>query len=109
MENRMTYLQQNHPKWCNGYLLMENGHCLIEDEEGDIMLPESLQSSMICLKEKDRWTKGELLGSVVLCDNGKLMEVKAVNAFNIQRLFLKDGLICLCSYQKASFIRSLTM
>ncbi|WWL79469.1 DUF2777 family protein [Bacillus altitudinis] len=76
MENRMTYLQQNHPKWCNGYLLMENGHCLIEDEEGDIMLPESLQSSMICLKEKDQWTKGELLGSVVLCDNGKLMEVK---------------------------------
>lgn len=37
MENRMTYLQQNHPKWCNGYLLMENGHCLIEDEEGDII------------------------------------------------------------------------
>lgn len=52
MENRMTYLQQNHPKWCNGYLLIENGHCLIEDEEGDIMLPESLQSSMICLKKR---------------------------------------------------------
>ena len=76
MEKRMKHLERCSRRWCNGYLLMENGQCLIEDEEGDIMMPESLQSSMICLKEKDRWTKGELLGSMILHENGQLLEVQ---------------------------------
>jgi len=76
MEHRMKKLEQCSRRWCNGYLLIENGHCLIEDEEGEIMLPESLQSTMIWLKENDRWTKGELLGSMILHENGQLMDVK---------------------------------
>ncbi|MFE5472891.1 DUF2777 family protein [Bacillus safensis] len=76
MENRMKQLERCSRRWCNGYLLIENGHCLIEDEEGEIMLPESLQSTMICLKENDRWTKGELLGSMILHENGQLIEVQ---------------------------------
>lgn len=80
MEKRLKYLQHHRQKWCNGYLLIENGHCLIEDEEGDIILPESLQSSMICLKENDRWTKGEWIGSMILLENGQLMEIKGGEA-----------------------------
>ncbi|PCK22082.1 hypothetical protein CEY02_05115 [Bacillus pumilus] len=75
MEKRMKHLQRCSQRWCNGYLVIENGHCLIEDEEGEIMLPESLQSSMVFFKENDRWTKGELLGSMILHENGQLMEV----------------------------------
>ncbi|MBD3859831.1 DUF2777 family protein [Bacillus sp. 28A-2] len=76
MEKRMKHLERSSRRWCNGYLLIENGHCLIEDEEGEIMLPESLQSTMIYLKENDRWTKGELLGSMILHENGQLLEVQ---------------------------------
>lgn len=76
MENRMRQLERCSRRWCNGYLLIENGHCLIEDDEGEIMLPESLQSTMICLKENDQWTKGELLGSMILHENGQLIEVQ---------------------------------
>ncbi|MGE6675110.1 DUF2777 family protein [Bacillus pumilus] len=76
MEKRMKQLERCSRRWCSGYLLIENGHCLIEDEEGEIMLPESLQSTMICLKENDTWTKGELLGSMILHESGQLVEVQ---------------------------------
>ncbi|WP_342689583.1 DUF2777 family protein [Bacillus pumilus] len=76
MEKRMKQLERCSRRWCSGYLLIENGYCLIEDEEGDIMLPESLQSTMICLKENGRWTKGELLGSMILHESGQLVEVQ---------------------------------
>ncbi|MBU8609100.1 DUF2777 family protein [Bacillus pumilus] len=76
MEKRMKQLERCSRRWRSGYLLIENGHCLIEDEEGEIMLPESLQSTMICLKENDTWTKGELLGSMILHESGQLVEVQ---------------------------------
>lgn len=76
MEKRMKQLERCTRRWCSGYLLIENGHCLIEDEEGEIMLPESLQSTMICLKENDRWTKGKLVGSMILHESGQLVEVQ---------------------------------
>ncbi|MEC3592817.1 DUF2777 family protein [Bacillus pumilus] len=76
MEKRMKQLERCSRRWRSGYLLIENGHCLIEGEEGEIILPESLQSTMICLKENDRWTKGELLGSMILHESGQLVEVQ---------------------------------
>nr|MDF9459432.1 DUF2777 family protein [Bacillus pumilus] len=37
MEKRMKRLERRSRRWCGGYLLIENGYCLIEDEEGDII------------------------------------------------------------------------
>ncbi|MDM5297456.1 DUF2777 family protein [Bacillus pumilus] len=103
MENRMNHLQRCTQRWCNGYLLMEKGRCLIEDEEGEIMLPESLQSSMVLIVENDGWTKGELLGTMLLLENGRLVEVKGGEKIQFTEMLAKGWLDLLMSIPEHVF------
>ncbi|WP_353856169.1 DUF2777 family protein [Bacillus sp. Bos-x628] len=103
MESRLKHLQQSSQRWCNGYLLLENEHCLIEDEEGDIMMPESLQSPMILIKESGLWRKGELLGTVILHENGQLIDVQGGEIIQYTQAIAKGWLDLLLSVPENVF------
>ncbi|MGE6630923.1 DUF2777 family protein [Bacillus sp. NPDC077027] len=72
----MKQLEDGKRKWSLGYLLLEDGHCLIEDQTGDVMMIESLPNQMIYLQEEDGWTKGELNGTTILQENGRFIDVQ---------------------------------
>ncbi|MFS0655981.1 DUF2777 family protein [Bacillus sp. 179-C3.3 HS] len=103
MENRMKYLQQSNQRWCHGSLLIEKGQCLIEDEEGEIMLPESLQSPMIFIKDRNDWAKGELLGSTILHENGELHEIKGGELIQYTPMLAKGWVDFLMSVPENGF------
>ncbi|ALC80687.1 MULTISPECIES: DUF2777 family protein [Bacillus] len=45
-----------------GYIMIEDGHCLIEDETGDLFLPESI-NGLIWMNTGAAWAEGTLCGS----------------------------------------------
>lgn len=47
-------------KWIYGTVIMEDGICLIENEEGDLFLFESLKSPAVFVKLDGDWVKAEL-------------------------------------------------
>lgn len=61
---RKQLLYKEEQKWEYGTILIEDGICLIENEEGDILLADSLHHGPIWIQHKGKWEQSRLSGSI---------------------------------------------
>ena len=63
---RKQLLYTEERKWEYGTILIEDGICLIENGEGDILLADSLQHSPIWIHHKGKWEQAGFQDKLVL-------------------------------------------
>ncbi|MFN2747058.1 MULTISPECIES: DUF2777 domain-containing protein [Bacillus] len=63
-------------KWIYGKILMEDGICLIENEEGDLFLVESLISPGVFISIDGEWLKAELFDQFAVTEHSETIQLK---------------------------------
>ncbi len=56
MKRKQLFSEKN--KWGRGTLMIEDGICLVENDEGDILLADSLGNADVLMKRGGRWRLG---------------------------------------------------
>ncbi|WP_307893856.1 DUF2777 domain-containing protein [Bacillus swezeyi] len=62
-------------KWIYGNILMEDGICLIENEEGDLFLVESLKSPGVFISIDGEWLKAELFDRFAIIERSETVKL----------------------------------
>lgn len=62
-------------KWIYGKILMEDGICLIENEEGDLFLVESLNSPGVFISIDGEWQKAELFDQFAVTEKPETVKL----------------------------------
>ncbi|ASF54609.1 hypothetical protein WYY_14280 [Bacillus velezensis M27] len=60
MKRKQLFSEKN--KWGRGTLIIEDGICLVENDEGDILLADSLGNADVLMKRDGRWQPARICG-----------------------------------------------
>ncbi|WP_438421577.1 DUF2777 family protein [Bacillus siamensis] len=61
MKRKQLFSEKN--KWGRGTLIIEDGICLVENDEGDILLADSLGNAAVLMKCDGRWQQAQIHGA----------------------------------------------
>ncbi len=81
MKRKQLFSEKN--KWGRGTLMIEDGICLVENDEGDILLADSLGNADVLMKRDGRWQPAQICGGsaeigadTIPCSAGKKSVMK---------------------------------
>ncbi|KXZ18850.1 hypothetical protein AXI59_07210 [Bacillus nakamurai] len=102
MKRKQLFSEKN--KWERGTLMIEDGICLVENGEGDILLAESLGNAAVFIKLDGKWQPARIQGDTAEVDSGGTIVLSGGEAIRYEKAVKRPLLALLDSLDDETFL-----
>ncbi|MCY8510686.1 DUF2777 domain-containing protein [Bacillus mojavensis] len=101
---RKQFLYKDEQKWEYGTILIEDDICLIENEEGDVLLAESLQNRPIWIQREGKWAQAGFQNKLVLTCCGEDISLSGGECIRYEKSVKRPLMALLDSLDDETFL-----
>ncbi|MEC1605892.1 DUF2777 domain-containing protein [Bacillus halotolerans] len=101
---RKQFLYKDEQKWEYGTILVEDGICLIENQEGEVLLAESLQNRPIWIQREGKWEQADFQDKMVLICCGEDISLSGGECIRYEKSVKRPLMTLLDSLDDETFL-----
>ncbi|ARW06147.1 DUF2777 domain-containing protein [Bacillus atrophaeus] len=101
---RKQYLFTEERKWEYGTIIVEDGICVIENEEGDMLLAESLPNAPVYIQLNGVWEKAGISSSFAVIRDGRRIPLSGGESIRYEKSIKRPLMALLDSLDDETFL-----